>query len=252
MRGILIALMVLLAPTLAHAGTASFSYATAYTLPEGHLEVSVFQAAGYGLTDKIEVGTHPLISLVHPYVYAKVGVKQTGLWDIATRHHLIYPTPLLRLGAREGTGGVIPGSSVVPSIVALNNEVLATHMMFDGNQITVRAGLRNALILGDSDMPTIDFPVIFPRTASYHGATVVNAGVLYQIRPPTRFELRLSSEVFLFVGDSPWAWESDLVVLYTPTDHVALRLGIKLAVGKYPYGVETRSLQLLDATFAFF
>lgn len=248
----LFALTALVVPALAHAGTAPFSYPTAYTLPAGRLEVSLFQSAGYGLTDRIEIGTHPLISLVHPYVYAKIGIKQTGLWDIATRHHVMYPTPLLRLGAREGTGGVLPGSSIVPSIVALNNEVLATHMTGNGHQLTVRAGLRNALILGDSDMPTIDFPVIYPRTLPYHGATIINAGVLYQVRPPTRIELRAGSEIFFALGGTAWAWESNLVVAYMPTDHVALRAGAKMVVGRYPFGVETRTLPLLDFTWAFF
>lgn len=243
---------LLLGSTAANAGTAPWSRPTAYTLPQGRLEVSVFAPARYGLRDRVEIGVHPLFALVDPAVYAKLGVRQIGLWDLASRHHLAYPTPLLRLVARKGTGGLLPSDARIPGILSLSNELVATRMSDAGHLLNLSVGVRNALLLGRSDIPTLDLPILYPRTLPFQGRTVVTLGGSYHLRPPTSFQLRLGGELFAVPGDKSWSLEHDLTVLWMISSHVSLSAGYKFIVGRYPFGTEANWVPIFDVTWASF
>ena len=249
----LLAALILCLPAAASGGTAPWSEHSAYTLPAGRLEASVFQTWRYGLTDRVELGTHPVLSLVAPQAYAKFAIRQTGMWDFSSRHRLLYPTPLLRLLSREGTGGLLPSRSRIPGIVSLNNEVLATHMTHNGHLFTAHLGLRTALIFGDSQMATIDLPVIFPRTAAYQGRTVLTTGANLVLRPAGSVELLMDLQVFIMTpGDEQVALEHDLLLRWEISSRVLLTGGYKVVWGEYPLGNQLSILPIIDLSWVNF
>ncbi|MEE8409850.1 MAG: hypothetical protein V3T05_09610, partial [Myxococcota bacterium] len=169
--GVLIALG---AASNAAAESAAWSQGTAYTLPHGRWEVGLFQPLRYGVADSIEVGTHPLLNVLMP----NVAIKKAwlGWWggQLSSRHSLTYPTGLLKALSRDGTGGVLPGDTRVPHIVALTNQAVYSRPLFGELLLTVEAGVTLAASFGRSTLPTIDLPIVFPRTAAYHNVATFN------------------------------------------------------------------------------
>lgn len=228
-----------------------WSTGTAYTMPKGHWEKGLFQPLCYGQTDKLEWSTNLLFNPVLPNMRIKAGHGRVQSWYLASRYNVHYPTPLLRLLQRPGTGGVIapdPDIPEIPRILALGVELMATRKLLASVMLTGRLGAHVALKSGELDERVlIELPVVFPRMMRYlHGHQIVG-GASLSAGLWNKLDLRLDAGFFVIPGvDQSLAWEYKGMALWRLTDRIRFLAGYELIYGEYPFGKQWHLLPLID------
>lgn len=236
--------------------TAAFSQGTARVLPAGRVEVGVFAPLRVGLRDRLELSAHPGWFLVAPHADLKVAWGERGRISLASTHGLLYPTPLLRLLAREGTGGLVPSDVTYPHLLATSHHVLAT-VDAGGHLLTVRAGVRLARNLGRFDGPPewsqIEWHLVWPRAAAWFTGFAADAGLVAQGPLPGRLGYRLEADRFFMPGlRGDWAIEGAALLTYRPSPRLLVRAGAKWSYAEFPYGTRlSPPLPLVDVVWGF-
>jgi hypothetical protein len=228
---------------------------TAQTLPKGHMDVGMWAPLRYGLTDDLELSTHPLLDARMPNLRVRQRWASLRGWQVATLHEIAYPTPLLRDFRREGTLGLFPLDTEIPHILSFRNVIFMSMPGDDGRDLTVSLGLRGAALAGDSDFPTLDLPVIFPRTAPYHGRLVTEVGMAAGGEIATWLRYRLMLDLFFIpsdeVDDVELTAEHAAAFTWPASDGFAVHVGYRLVFGQYPFGEQVDLLPVVDLQWAF-
>ena len=255
-------LLLLTATTTAPASENEWSSGTAYTLPKGRYEVGLFQPLRYGHTEKLEWSTHPILDFLIPNVTIKISQSQFRDWDVATRHSLVYPTPLLRKLRVKGfgsqtladmdVGGIISGDPDIPQIPHMfssRNEILMSRSFGNSTLVTGKAGFILAVKTGELDKrTTIDLPIIFPRLGVYYNGYGVNMGADILKKATKRIDFLIDTDIFFLPGlnEGNVAFEHKGLFVWNKSSRFQLALGYKLVFGKYPFGTQWHLLPLLD------
>ena len=74
---------------------------SAQLLPKKRWEIGLFQPFRYGYSQSLEYSVHPLLFFVMPNVSIKTSRGDLLGWVSASRHGLVYPTPLLNMVAKD-------------------------------------------------------------------------------------------------------------------------------------------------------
>jgi len=249
----LVGLVVASVAPPAFADNAPWSGRRAATLPRGRFEVGVFSPLRYGLTDRLELSAHPLAFFVAPNARIKIGINDSATWHIATRHTLSYPTPLLKLISREGSGGVLPNTAKVPQIIALDNTVMATAKApYQRRWFTAELGFTVAPRFGESDFPTIELPIVYTRTAAYHTLATGHASFAFEGVIVDPFYYLVQTRGYFVPGVAGgFAAEQTILASWRPGTRFMLELGGVGVWGAYPFGYQVNVLPMIDARFAF-
>ena len=108
---------------------------------------------------------------------------------------------------------------------------------------------------GATDFPTLDLPVIHPRTAPYHDRFVLEAGLAMdgEVAPWLRY--RLLIEVFHTLAadgeDGTFTAEQAAVFTWPVSEGFAVHGGYRLAFGTYPFGEQVDLLPIAELQWAF-
>ena len=240
-----------LLPASGQAVTSRWSSGTAHTTPKGRWEFGIFQPLTVGVTDRITFSTHPVVDILMPNLTLKVAWESICGWDFATEHTLTSPTPLLMVISREGTGGILPNDTVVPWIVTLSNTVYATRQYAKGHLFTAKIASHIAARFGPSTLPTIDLPVVFPRTSAWHDVAAFNFGVDLAGKLAGDFRYEVDVDLWLMPrAETFYAFEHSAVMAYRPLSWFGVEIGYKIILGQYPYGFDWHILPLIDLQFA--
>ena len=233
-RAVVIACMAL-SPALQ--GQSPWSTSTAYVLSPGRVEAGIFQPVRFGHARGVEV-TVSLLGAPGPGLAVKKSHGDLGKWRLATRHAVGYPTALLRLVAREGIGGVIPADSKVPFLVSFRNDLIGTLPLSSRRWLTIQAGAAFALRSGARSMPTIDLPLVYPRTDILHGGVAFETrarldGILFR-------KLVLGGDVGLWVlpRSGEVHFERCMMITWASSSRLQPFLGYRTAWGRYPFGTQ--------------
>jgi hypothetical protein len=213
---------------------------TAYTLPAGRWEVGLFQALRHSWSESLELSTHPLAFILIPNLSVKWSHGSRNGFQIATRHSLTYPTPLLRILSRKGIGGLISPEFNIPQLVSLYNEVLVSRPFTRSLLATANAGICFAIKSGGLDeRTTIDLPVVFPRLNvfyagyGFHGGTELRADVF------RRWRIQTGTGIFYYpAADERFAFEQKGLLLWNKSRTFQLCVGYQLTYGEYPFGTQ--------------
>lgn len=259
------ALAILLAgaiPPASAAGTARgeelprndrWSEGTAQLLPRGRWESSVLGPVRWGVHDGVEVSTQPVLDLLRmPNAAAKIAWGAAEGWRFATRHEVSWPTPLLRSIAHPGAYGILPGDARIPGILSFRHEAIATVRNDPDDRFTVAAGVRHSFRNGDMSMPTIDLPIVFPRTADYHHGPVLQARALLERR--LRGDVWLVSQATLFrIRDprAPFHFEQRGMLAWRGSRRFAAEAGVLYVHGRYPFGTQQHLMPWIDLQLGF-
>ncbi len=238
-------------PPQATAENAHWSAGTAFTLPAQRWEVGLFQPLRYGLTDTVELSTHPLTDTIAPALTAKIALPKVGAHAFAIEHTVRYPTPMLRLLSREGIGGVWAADAEIPHIIALESAVLTTLPYHDKHWLSTRLAFTAAPRVGDADWQSVDLPLITTRTAAYHDGVSLRAGLDADgvLAGPVHYLLDV--DVFWMpVRDDSIAVEHAGTLTWRVSDGFALTGGYKFVWGQYPFGTDWHLLPLADLAWA--
>ncbi len=232
----------------------NWSIGTAYTLPEGRWEVGVFHPLRYGFSDRVEFAAHPILFFVMPNFSLKWSQNSAGGFDLALRHSLTYPTPLLRIVSREGTGGLISPEFDIPHMIEFYNEFLFSRILEGSHFFTGKIGFSIAAKSDDLDPGAlIDYPLAYHRLAVYLHGYGMRFGLDFQGPVAGDFYYVLDMDYHYIPGVKfNKAFESKGMIHWRFSEYSELCAGYKLVYGEYPYGDEWNIfLPMIDYLFAF-
>lgn len=217
-----------------------WSSGTACTLTAGRWEVGLFQPLRHAVSESVELSTHPLAFFLIPNLSVKWSHGSKGGFQIATRHSLTYPTPLLRLLSRKGIGGLISPEFSIPQLVSIYNEVLVSKPIAESILATANAGICFAIKSGAlDDRTTIDLPVVFPRLNVYYAGYGFHGGTDLRVNVYRRWGLQATAGAFYYpAADEQFAFEQKGLLLWNKNRRFQLCLGYQLTYGEYPFGTQ--------------
>lgn len=231
-----------------------FTHETAVTLPAGRWEMGLLKPLRYGVTDDFELSTHPLVNAVMLNIMAKVGITEFRGWNVATEHTLAWPTQLLRtmqgrgyLGGLMLVNGLLPPDAHVPQIITTNHYVMGSAPVGTDHVFTARFGFLLAITFGEGRLPTIDYPVLYTRTAALHDGVAFTGGVDMRGRLYGMLHYRFELDVWgLARSEGNWAVEHALQLSLRTSEQFSIELGYKVVVGDYPFGRDGHILPTFD------
>lgn len=217
-----------------------WSIGTAYNLPQGRWEVGVFHPLRYGLSEIVELATHPILFFVMPNFSLKWSHNQTPEFAVATRHSLTYPTPLLRLSQIEGTGGIISPEFYIPHMLEFYNELLYSKSISRYHLITGKIGFSLAAKSDELDeRALIDYPMAYHRLLVYYYGYSLRFGIDMQGPISGKFNYLVDADIFYIPNvDYSFSFENKGMIHWRFSDYSELCFGYKLIYGEYPYGNE--------------
>ena len=226
-------------------------------ISENRVELGLFQNAHYGVSPRFEVSLHPLWFLALPHVEAKALAAEQGVWSLAVRARLAYPTWFLGLVSREGAGGLLPKTSKSPQAVQVEGELLGSFDFAAAQTASVAVGLAVAPHASFTalELPLLDFPFLYPRFAALYTVLVPRSAFYVEGRIAGGLHYEVSALGFLMprlpdVGDA-WAIEQAVTLEYRFGDRVAVSAGTRLSEAKYAYATRFHYLPYADVRLGF-
>ncbi len=222
---------------------------TALLLEPGQKEVGVFNPLRIGFAGGIELDVHPFFFFAFPHMTVKKEWYKTGAIVVSTGHSLRYPTLLIQNISREGTGGILPADTEPNRMVTFGNELYST-FRFSGSMLTLKMRYDRTLGAEKDHIPTIDFALAYPRTASLSTGQLMVFGADLDGVIAGRFSYTMDVDYFYFPPlEDDYAVESKLLLHCQLGETVRIVTGVKSVFGAYPFGKERRFLPLLDVIF---
>jgi hypothetical protein len=244
-------LFIILNPGRSYGTKRDWSEGSARTISKGRFETGLFSPLKYGLLNDLEISANPLLFFVIPHIALKKGWLKYSDITIATRHSITYPTPLLRLISKEGTGGILPDDSQIPHLLSMGTEFLGTWDYKKNHFFTFLVGLDLATSLNDYNVPTIDLPLIYQRSAHWHTGYSFHFGMDFEGKLVGNFHYLVDFDVFLFPGHiTNKGFEHKAMVVWKKSKRFSIMAGYKLVIGEYPYGADKILLPLIDFAWA--
>lgn len=245
--------VALCAPAAAQQGPAvPWPGRTAYLGAPGRLEVGLLHPLRWTVHPRFELSTHLWLFPLNPNLQLKFSLKQLtgeiGALQLSTLHTVNYPSPWLRAVAREGAGGLLPATSTIPAIVATTHHLLASRSLAPGVTLTTRVGIRIAWRAGEVDMPTLDLPLLYPRTAPYHGRFVFQGGVAVNGWLGRRFGI-VGDANFLAVpagAAASFSFEQMTLGTWHASPRFAVGAGYQFVYAGYPFGTDLHVFPVVD------
>jgi len=232
-------------------GVVSFLCTTAAAsekLQKGNFEIGLFQPLRYGLSEKIDISTHPVLMFFIPNLAVQKRHPNWAGLGLASRHSLVIPTPLLKMVTKKGVGGFISPEFDIPLMIALKNEIQLKRTLNDSWALSGTAGLTLAYCSKKLDKrTTIDLPVVFPRLGVFYNGYGINFMLGFTGALSPRLGLLTDLNVLLLPGmEEDFTFEHKNLLTWALSSRADIQIGYKLICGEYPFGVQWHLLPLLD------
>ncbi|SVB80408.1 uncharacterized protein METZ01_LOCUS233262, partial [marine metagenome] len=231
---------------------------TANTVPKGRWEIGLFQPVRWGQSENREISFYKLSNLLMPGVTIKQRWGQPNSWIISTTHSLYYPTPLLKMVAKEGIGGMISPEFEIPHLLSLWNMVLASKPLAQNKILTTKIGF--SLAFGGRDLSkesTIDLPLVYHRLAVYYKGWLLRFGSDLNGQIGEKWSYLIDGDYILIPGMKGYfTLEHKGMLSWKKSSTFLVSIGYKLIYGLYPDGYPNNNiarfhvLPLLDFQWA--
>jgi hypothetical protein len=224
---------------------------SALTTAKGRVEVGVFNQSSYGVTDRLELRTHPLWVFVLPQVHAKRRWFDGDTWHISSSHGLLYPTLFLDLVAKEGTLGLLPATTDIPQALLLQNAALLTARLGYDQWLTLEGGATVGPRTHDSLL--LDFPFLYSRFAALNAPIVPHAAVGALGASVSNLDYALYTKFsWLPLGDvsNAYSWETSAELGWSFSDELRLSLSARAEYARFPVGTHWYWFPLGDVQMA--
>ncbi|MFN8255343.1 MAG: hypothetical protein U0W24_06615 [Bacteroidales bacterium] len=251
-------LIILFETTYSFSQIELLTVGTAKTIPKGHLEISLFRPARYGITKSLEVSAQPFAFPIFPNAQVKKNWYDKE-FSIATFHGINYPTIALNMLRKRNKEGWIPVDSTIPNAIIIKNGVIASKMLKEATSceaanylLSVKLGINFAVKFKDGTMPPIQKPIVYPRTSVLLDQPLWYAGVGLDAHLNSFLNYAVDLD-FLSVGMAidDWAIENQGLIMTKITNSLLLVAGYRLSFGTYPEGNKFGIYPLLDISWTY-
>ncbi len=220
------------------------------TLVKGQMEVGVLAPFRWAVCDSLEISTHPLLFFSAPNANLKWVHPAVRGFGWASEHGFLYPTGLLRLLARKGTGGFISPEFEIPHMIAFYNGIVFYKEWTENQIVSLSAGVKFALKGSRLDKrTTIDLPFIYSRLAVFYSGYQLLTGMTAKGALSERWQYHFSVSGF-FADD--YAMENSAYIAWNSKGRTQVRAGYYLSYARYPFGVQAHLIvPVLDVVWRF-
>ena len=226
-----------------------YSKDSALSIGENNRQIGLFKPYVIA-TESLEISTHPILFFIKPNFKVKRYLGKKYNLDLAGRFSFDYPSQLLKLIQREGTGGVLsidPTIKKIPHLFIFQSELLSTKKIASFN-ITNKIGFSFCPGCDLDSRNIVDLPVIYPRMKLYENKILSNIG--FDLEYLLSDKLILNTDLdFLMLPKEDIFIEHKFLLNYLCSKKISLTTGYKLAYGKYPYGKQLDLYPLIDISF---
>jgi hypothetical protein len=261
LAALLVALPAAAAQSSSRARHQTWSGNHALTIEPKRLELGLFQSAHYGLGQNLELALHPISFFALPHLELKTTLpsRQLDAW-LGVRARFSYPTLFLGLVSRSGSGGLLPATSEPPPALLSEIELITTRAWGQDRRHLASVWLGFALAAHGSftaeQLPLLDFPFLYQRFAPLHAPVVPRFAASFEGPLVQKLWYDVSVTYYLMpslpdVGLA-YALEPAAALEYRfGGDRVALSLGSRGSVARYPYGTRFHFLPYTDVRVGF-
>ncbi len=233
-----------------------WSTTTAKTIQQGRTEKGLFAPLRFGMKNNMEIQVRPLLFFVIPNARIKKNwtLNQNNKLQVATEHGFTYPTILLSLLARTGTGGVLPPTKPVPPILTLKNKLIVSYFYDKMHSVSIKAALEfNMLQSMNTGIPEIELLFVYPRTAVYNNFYTGEFALAFEGIFAKKIGYDADIRMFLIpTKDLTWVFEWNPKVYYNASDKFRVMLGAVLTTGNVPHEkAKFRAMPVLDLQWVF-
>lgn len=226
---------------------------SALTTRPNRLETAIFSHWGWGISERVELQSHPLLSVVYPHLAGKVQLWDDGTLFLSSRHELASPTPLLRTLARPGAFGLLPEHTPIPWIVLFENSLLFSVRLAEDTWLTLDGG--GVVAIGkQSKEGALDFPFLYQRLVSVAGGATLTGGLtLGGSFANGRFGYEVRGQLWNLPVPEPGlqiATEGSAQLDWYLSDSHRLELGARGEATEFPIGWRVHWFPTVDYGFA--
>ncbi len=233
-------LATIISPISAFSQMELWTVGTAKTIPEHHLEISIFRPARFGITKSLEVSANPFAFLMFPHAQIKKNWYNRRL-SIATVHGINYPKPALNRLKKRDKADYLSKDVIVPTIFAFKNELIISKLLkprttcdADNYLLSLKLGVQFATTSKNSTLTNIEKPLLYPRTEIYHKRTLWYAGLDLDARFNSFINYCIDIDYLLLGGEiKDYAIEHKTLVMTKLTNSLTIAAGYKLAYTTY-------------------
>lgn len=233
---------------------AEWSSPSALTVQPGRWELGVLSESSWGASERLELRLHPLLFWALPHAELKVRWGNAGPLYLSSVHRLSFPTPLLSLVSREGSGGLLPPDSDVPVAALVDGDVLGSFEWRPGHLLSARLGAQLAVGHVSEDAVVLDFPFLYQRLAGLYAPIVPRASLVASGRLTHRLGYELEARHYVIpLSDYDTFQASELsgaVSIFLGSSH-RLELGGRLSSARLPVGRREHFLPHVDYRISF-
>ncbi|NPA68284.1 MAG: hypothetical protein GXO50_06705 [Chlorobi bacterium] len=246
-KQIRIILFILLMPVFALGQNPLRTDGTAFTVPVKVLELSLFRPAKYGLTKKDQLSIHPVGTFILPHIFYKRKWVKFELFRqkfiFSSRHGIYYPKPALKINQNLpfDEWKFYPEDADVPSVLALQSEVLLSHYLQEPDHcsagdylITARLGFKYGLNFSDFEQPLIYKPVLYRETEVLLPGFVWYAGVQLNGHINFTYNYFADLDYYSYGFTEDWSLEGKIAVSGYSGKHFSGFAGLKFAYSVMP------------------
>ena len=216
-----------------------FSGDNAYPLEQDSRQMGIFQPRIYGMSNNIEISTHPILFFIKPNIRVKKYHDEFMGFGLASRYGFDYPTLLLKLIQREGKYGILskdPDIKEISNLFVFHGELLATKI-FENSYITGKLGMSTCLGCELDSRHLFDYDLAYPRIALYHYGVGANMGLDYDYTHSEIISLKVDMDL-LFLPQEHAFIEHKVLFHYSLSSKYTLSGGYKFCYGYYPFSKE--------------
>ncbi len=172
-----------------------WSTGTANTMGKADIQIAALQPSAYGLSESADIYIQPFVSVLAPNISLKKNWLKKTSWSYATKHGVVYPTPLLKYVVKNEYLEALPLGTAIPDVIVANSEFLVSYgwgastcsaftgekfnpeNTFRGNTniLTLKLGLQTGF--NSDSFPVVNEPLIFQRSYYYNNNLSFYAGL---------------------------------------------------------------------------
>lgn len=236
--------------------TSLWSTSTARTIKAGRIESGIFAPLRIGLKNNLEVQVHPILFFVMPNARLKKNwtLNQSNKLQVASEHGFTFPTILLNLFAKSGTGGILPPTTDIPPILTLKNKIIVSYFYHKEHSVSVKAALEMNLLHSMNDgFDDIHLSFVYPRTAVYNHFYTGEIALNFQGIFAKKIGYDADIRMFLIPDtDLTWVFEWNPRLYYNVSNKFRIMAGAVLTTGNIPHEkANFRALPVVDLQWVF-